>query len=90
MSWNAAAAELLAAGAQVGEVGARARAELEEPGLAGDEVEDAAFVHQVVGDALDEAGVRLRVGVGISGALQLAGLANGNRSIRQHAIDIGR
>ena len=51
------------------EVGAGARAVLEEARLADPEVHDAAFVHQVVGDALDEAGVRLRPLVGGVGGM---------------------
>jgi hypothetical protein len=46
------------------EVRAGARAVLEEAGLADPQVHDAAFVDQVVGDALDEAGMRLRPFVG--------------------------
>ena len=66
----AAAGERLALAAQVGEVGARARAVLEEPRLAHPEVHDPALVDEVVVDALDEAGVRLGVLVGRGGLLQ--------------------
>ena len=57
----AAAGELLLAGAERGEVGAGARAELEEHRLAGRQPHDA---FHVVADALDEAGRGLRVLVG--------------------------
>ena len=70
----AAAREGLVLAAQVGEVGAGARAVLEETGLAGPEVHDAAFADQVILHALDEAGVGLRVGVGVLGQADLAGL----------------
>ena len=50
------------------------RAVLEEPRLAGPEVHDAAVVDEVVADGLDEAGVRLRVRVGVLALEQLAGL----------------
>ena len=70
----AAARERLALAAQVGEVRARARAVLEEPRLAHPEVHDPALVDEVVPDALDEAGVRLRVLVGRLGLLQRARL----------------
>ena len=70
----ASARERLALAAQVGEVRARARAVLEEPRLAHPEVHDPALVDEVVPDALDEAGVRLRVLVGRLGLLQRARL----------------
>ncbi len=41
--------------AQVGEIGAGARAVLEEASLAGPQIHDAALVDEVVGDRLDEA-----------------------------------
>jgi hypothetical protein len=69
----AAARELLALAAEAREVGAGARAVLEEPRLADPEVHDAAFVHQIVGDGLDEAGMRLRMLVGAFGLRELAG-----------------
>jgi hypothetical protein len=72
----AAAGELLALAAEVAEVGARARAVLEEAGLADPQVHDAALVHQVVIDALDEARVRLRVRVRVLGQAGLAGLGS--------------
>ena len=53
----AAAGELLAVRAQRRQVGARARAELEEHGLAAGQLHD---VFHVVPHALDEAGRRLR------------------------------
>ncbi len=43
------------------------RAVFEEAGFAGPEVHDAAGVHQVIGDGLDEAGVGLGMGVGVAG-----------------------
>ena len=61
----AAAGEPLALAAQGGEVGAGAGAVLEQARLADPEVHDPALVDEVVGDRLDEAGVRLRVLVGV-------------------------
>ncbi|CCC97391.1 protein of unknown function [Azospirillum baldaniorum] len=69
-----AAGQLLTLAAQAGEVGAGARAVLEQARLADPQVHDAALVHQIVGDGLDEAGVRLRVLVGRGGRGQQAGL----------------
>ena len=69
-----AARELLAFAAQAGEVGAGAGAILEQTGFANPEVHDAAFIDQIVLDALDEAGMRLRVLVGRFRLGQLAGL----------------
>jgi hypothetical protein len=60
----AAAREPLALAAQLGEVGAGARAVFEQPRLAHPEVHDPALVDEIVLDRLDEAGVRLRVLVG--------------------------
>ena len=60
----AAARELFARAAQCGEIGAGARAVLEQARLADPEVHDAVLVDQVVIDRLDEAGMRLRVLVG--------------------------
>ena len=54
----AAAGELLAFAAQVGEIRAGAGAVLEDARLAHPQVHDAALVDEVVGDRLDEAGVR--------------------------------
>ena len=70
----AAARELFAFAAQQREVGAGAGAVFEQARLAHPQVHDAAFVHQVVGDGLDEAGVRLRMLVGRLRLGQLAGL----------------
>ena len=70
----AAARQLLALAAQLGEVGAGAGAVFEEARLAHPEVHDAALVDEVVGDRLDEAGVRLRVLVGALRGEHLAGL----------------
>ena len=68
----AAARQTLAIGAHLGEVGAGAGAVLEKTRLADPEVHDAAFAHQIVGDALDEAGVRLRPFVSRVGLISLA------------------
>ena len=65
----AAARQPLAFAAQRREVGAGAGAILEESRLAHPEIHDAALVHQIVGDALDEAGVRLRPFVGRRGGI---------------------
>ena len=58
----------------MGEVGAGARAILEQPGLAHPQIHDAALVDEVVGDGLNEAGMRLGMLVGRLGLGQLAGL----------------
>ncbi len=55
----AAARQLLVLAAQAREVGARARAVLEQARLTHPQVHDAALVDEIVGDGLDEAGVRL-------------------------------
>ena len=60
----AAAREPLVLGAQRREVGAGAGAVFEQARLAHPQIHDAAVVDQIVGDRLDEAGVRLRVLVG--------------------------
>ncbi len=60
----AAARQLLAFAAQAGEVGTGARSVFEETRLTHPQVHDAAFVHQIVLDRLDEAGMRLRVFIG--------------------------
>ena len=70
----AAAGQALAFAAQAGEVGAGAGAVFEQARLAHPEVHDAALVDEVVTDALDEAGMRLRMLVGRFGFGQLAGL----------------
>ncbi len=69
----AAARQPFAFAAQAGEVGAGAGAVFEQAGLAHPEVHDAALVDEVVIDALDEAGVRLRMLVGRFRFGQLAG-----------------
>ena len=69
----AAAGKLFAFAAQPREVGAGAGAVFEQAGLAHPEVHDAALVDEVVIDALDEAGVRLRMLVGRLRLGQLAG-----------------
>ena len=71
---GAAARELFLLAAQLGEVGARARAIFEQPRLAHPKVHDAAVVDEIVGDRLDEAGVRLRM---LIGALRFDELAVG-------------
>jgi hypothetical protein len=63
----------LALAAQVGEVRAGPGAVLEQPCLAGPQVHDAAIVDEIVGDGLDEAGVRLGVFVGVFRVLQATG-----------------
>ncbi len=70
----AAAGEFLTLAAQVGEVRAGARAVLEQARLAHPQVHDAALVDEVVGDRLDEAGMRLGMLVGRLRLGQLAGL----------------
>ena len=57
--------EGLALGADGGEVGACARAELEDAGLSHPEVHDPARVDQVVADGVDEACVRGGAAVGV-------------------------
>src|SRR5207302_407989 len=70
----AAAGELFAFAAQAREVGAGAGAVLEQARLAHPEVHDAALVDEVVADALDEAGMRLRMLIGRLRLGELAGL----------------
>ena len=70
----AAAGQALAFAAQAREVGAGAGAVFEQARLTHPEVHDAALVDEVVLDALDEAGVRLRMLVGRLRLRQLAGL----------------
>ena len=70
----AAAGQAFAFAAQAGEVGAGAGAVFEQARLTHPEVHDAALVDEVVLDALDEAGVRLRMLVGRFRFGQLAGL----------------
>ena len=60
----AAARELLVLAAQLREIGAGARAIFEQARLAHPEIHDAALVDEIVGDGLDEAGVRLRMLIG--------------------------
>jgi hypothetical protein len=69
----AAAGQGLVLAADEREVGAGAGAVLEQACFAHPQVHDAAFVDQVIGDRLDEAGVRLRVFIGRLGLDQLAG-----------------
>ena len=70
----AAAGQPLVLAAQLGEIGAGAGAVFEQARLAHPQVHDAALVDEVVGDRLDEAGVRLRMLVGRGGGGQLPGL----------------
>ena len=70
----AAAGQGLALAAQGREVGAGARAVFEQPRLAHPQIHDAAVVHQVVGDRLDEAGMGLGALVGRGSPGQRPGL----------------
>ncbi len=69
-----AARERLVLAAQTGEIRARAGAVFEQARLARPQIHDAALVHQIVGDALDEAGVGLRMLIGRGGADELTAL----------------
>ena len=60
----AAARELFVLAAQLGEIRAGARAIFEQAGLTHPQVHDAALIDEVVGDRLDETGMRLRMFVG--------------------------
>src|SRR6202011_5489829 len=68
-----AARQPFAVAAQAGEIGPGARAVFEQARLAHPQIHDAAFVYEIVGDRLDEAGVWLRVLVGAFGSAQLPG-----------------
>src|SRR5579872_2462866 len=57
----AAAGDLFAFAAQLGEIRSRPRAIFEQARLSHPQIHDAALVDEVVLDALDEAGVRLRM-----------------------------
>ncbi len=70
----AAARQLLVLAAQRGEIGAGAGAVFEQARLAGPQVHDTAIVDEIVGDGLDEAGMRLRVLIGAGGFGEPAGL----------------
>ena len=70
----AAAREPFAGAAQLGEIGAGAGAVFEQPRLAHPQIHDPALVDEIVGDRLDEAGVRLRMLVGGRRLHQFAGL----------------
>src|SRR5205823_8121709 len=70
----AAAGKRLAFATDLREIRAGPGAVFEEPRLAHPEVHDAALVDEVVGDRLDEAGMRLRVLIGAVGGAQLAAL----------------
>ena len=70
----AATRQLFTLGAKRREVGAGAGAVFEQARFADPQVHDAAFVHQVVGHGLDEAGMWLRMFVGGVRLHQLAGL----------------
>ena len=69
----AAARQLFAFAAQQREIGAGARAVFEQARFAHPQIHDAALVDEVVGHALDEAGMRLRMLVGGFRLGQLAG-----------------
>src|SRR5262249_1122323 len=69
----AAPREPFALAAQAREIRAGARAVFEEPRLAHPQVHDPAVVDEIVGDRLDEAGVRLRMLVGGFRFHELAG-----------------
>ncbi len=83
----AAARERLVLAAQAREVGARAGAVFEQARLAHPEIHDPARIDQVVRDALDEAGVRLRPLVGRERALDLAGPVVGEIVPLRRAVD---
>ena len=83
----AAARERLVLAAELREVRARSRAVLEEPRLAQPEVHDAALADEVVAHRLDEAGVRLRVAVGVGRALGRAGAVVGDPVALRRAGD---
>ena len=70
----AAAGQLFPLAAQRREIGAGAAAVLEQARLADPQVHDAALVHQIVADRLDEAGMRLRMLIGAGRCGQLTGL----------------
>ena len=70
----AAAGQLFAFAAQLGEIRAGAGAVFEQPRLAHPQIHDAALVDEVVGDRLDEAGMRLRMLIGGVRRLELAAL----------------
>ena len=69
----AAAGQALALTADTAEVRTGARTVFEQACLADPKVHDAAIIHQVVTDGLDEAGMRLRMLIGACRAGQLAG-----------------
>ena len=69
----AAAGERFPVAADVREVRPGAGTVLEESGLTGPEIHDAAFADQIIVDGLDEAGVGLRMGVGVVGQHGFAG-----------------
>ena len=86
----AAARERLVLAAELREVGARSRAVLEEARLARPEVHDAALADEVVADGLDEARVRLRVGVGVGRERGAAGAVVGDPVALRGARDAVR
>src|SRR5438270_1288872 len=83
----AAAGKRLAFATDLREIRAGPGAVFEEPRLAYPEVHDAALVDEVVGDRLDEAGMRLRVLVGAVGSAQLAGLVVDEIVALRRAVD---
>ncbi len=70
----ATARQALALTPEAGEIGAGAGTVLEQPRLAHPKVHDPAIADQIVGDRLDEAGMRLRMFIGAGRFGQLAGL----------------
>src|SRR5439155_18827412 len=86
----AAAGERLVLGADVREVGAGARAVLEDARLARPEIHDPALVDEVIADRLDEAGVRLWALVGARRALELAGRGVDEEVALRGALDAVR
>ena len=83
----AAAGQLFAFAAQLGEIRAGAGAVFEQARLAHPQIHDAALVDEVVGDRLDEAGVRLRMLVGGGRLHELAGLVVDVEMALARAVD---
>jgi hypothetical protein len=69
---GAAAGKLFALAADPREIGPGAGAVLEKTRFADPQIHDAAFVHQIVGNTLDETGMGLRPLVGRGGRIRLA------------------
>ena len=83
----AAAGELFAFAAQLREIRAGAGAVFEQARLAHPQIHDAALVDEVVGDRLDEAGMRLRMLVGGGRLHELAGLVVDVEMALARAVD---